>query len=129
MPDEASVPAVVVVDDDQEVVDLLIDVLMGAGITAQGCTNASEAFWFIGRTHPKLILLDVQMPGVDGIQLFNQLREDSSLAHTAVLFLTANPLLVSRALPDYVRRGATLVAKPFQPYELVDQITKLLATQ
>jgi DNA-binding response OmpR family regulator len=127
MLDEASSPEVVVVDDDPDLVDLVVDVLADVGVTALGCTNASEAFWFIGRTHPKLIILDVQMPGVDGIQLFRQLREDPSLAETDVLFLTANPDLVSQALPDYTGRGATLIGKPFQVQELVDQITKVLA--
>ena len=127
MPDEASSPAVVVVDDDPDIVDLVVDVLTDVGITVQGCTNASEAFWFIGRYLPKLIILDVQMPGVDGIQLFRQLREDASLANTAVLFLTANRELVDRALPDYTGHGATLIAKPFQAQDLVDQIMKVLA--
>ena len=127
MPDEVSSPSVVVVDDDPDIVDLVVDVLADVGITAMGCTNASEAFWFIGRTHPKVIILDVQMPGVDGLQLFRQLREDPSLAETAVLFLTANSQLVDQALPDYTGRGATLIGKPFRVHELVDQITKMLA--
>ena len=127
MPDEASSPTVVVVDDDPDIVDLVVDVLADVGISARGCTNASEAFWFIGRTHPKLIILDVQMPGVDGIQLFRQLREDPSLARTDVVFLTANPQLVDRALSDYTGRGATLIVKPFQVQEFVDQIMKTLS--
>ena len=127
MPDEASSPAVVVVDDDPDIVDLVVDVLTDEGISALGCTNASEAFWFIGRHHPKLIVLDVQMPGVDGIQLFNHLHEDPSFAETDVLFLTANRQLVERALPDFMGRRATLIAKPFRVHELVDHITSVLA--
>ncbi len=127
MRDEVSSPAVVVVDDDPDIVDLVVDVLTDEGISVRGCTNASEAFWFIGRSHPKLIILDVQMPGVDGIQLFRQLREDPSLAETAVLFLTANRQLVEQGLPDFMGRRATLIAKPFQVHELVDHITSVLA--
>lgn len=121
-------PQVVVVDDEPSIVEVVCAALVESGITALGCTKAPEAFWFIGRYHPKLVILDVQMPGVNGIELFEQLRADPFLAQTAVIFLTANSHILMRQLPDYTQRGATLIDKPFELYTLLRLVKKALAT-
>lgn len=121
-------PLVVVVDDEPSIVEVVCTTLEESGISAQGCTRAPEAFWFIGRYHPKLVILDVQMPGIDGIQLFEQLRADPFLSQTAVIFLTANSHILARELPNYAERGALLVEKPFDLTKLLDAVHEALAT-
>ncbi len=121
-------PLVVVVDDEPSIVEVVCTALEEDGIPTLGCTKAAEAFWFIGRYHPKLVILDIQMPGVDGIELFEQLRADPFLAQTAVIFLTANSHLITRHLPNYAQRGAALVAKPFNLAGLLTLVNEVLAT-
>ncbi len=120
-------PKVVIVDDEPAIVEAVCDVLDDADVSAVACPHGRKVHACIQKMQPALVILDVQMPGVDGIQLFRQLREDPSLAETAVLFLTANREIVDQALPDYTGRGATLIAKPFQVQDLVGQIMKVLA--
>ena len=121
-------PLVVIVDDEPSIVEVVCTTLEESGISALGCTKAPEAFWFIGRYHPKLVILDVQMPGVDGIQLFEQLRADPFLAQTAVIFLTANSHIITRELPNYAERGAALIEKPFDLTMLLHVVHEALAT-
>jgi two-component system, OmpR family, response regulator AdeR len=124
---DRAAPAVIVADEEAQIVELVVRALENDGIAALGCTNASEAFWFIGRYQPSLIILDVQMPGLDGVHFFEHLRADPSRADTNVMFLAANPEFLQRALPDYARRGAILVAKPVQVLELVDLVAAALS--
>ena len=124
---ELTHPLAVVVDDEPAVVEVVCAVLADAGIPSRGCTNATEAFWFIGRYPPKLIILDVQMPGVDGIQIFEQLRADPSVARTPVIFLTANTHLIQRRLPHVTTRGAALLAKPFETAALLALVDEALS--
>jgi CheY-like chemotaxis protein len=67
------------------------------------------------------------MPGVDGIELFEQLRADPATAMLPVIFLTANSRTLEQRLPDYRARGAVLVPKPFQIARLVKVVTGLLS--
>ena len=126
MPDRVP-PFAVVVDDEPSLVEVVCTILEEAGLPALGCTHASEAFWLIARYRPRLIILDVQMPGVDGIQIFEQLRADPFLAQTAVIFLTANAHVIRGRLPDFAQRGAALVAKPFELPDLMAAVQDVLA--
>src|SRR5688572_11743210 len=119
----SQVPTVVVVDDERPIVDVACDALAEAGISAVGCTHAAEAFWCIGHYEPQLVIVDVQMPGVNGIELLQQLRADPHTATLPVLFLTANSHWVRKQLPHYRALGATLLPKPLE----VDQFLSLVS--
>ena len=60
-------PTVLVVNDEPALTEVICAALADAGLCARGCTQAAEAFWFIQRTQPAMVILDVRMPGVDGI--------------------------------------------------------------
>lgn len=119
---------VVVVDDEPTILEVVCGALEDAGLAAQGCSQAAEAFWFIQRDQPDLVILDVQMPGVDGITLLQHLRADPRTRSVPVLFLTANSRVVRQRLPDYAALGATILPKPFELAEMLAQVQRLLAT-
>jgi CheY-like chemotaxis protein len=73
---------------------------------------------------PDIILLDVMMPDMDGIETFHRLREVPALEETPIVFMTA------KAMPDEVKRyramgAAEVIAKPFDPMTLPDQLRKI----
>jgi DNA-binding response OmpR family regulator len=125
--DAAQVTTVVVVDDERPIVDVVCDTLAEAGISAVGCTHAAEAFWCIGQYQPQLLILDVQMPGVNGIELLQQLRANPETAMLPVLFLTANSHLIRKQLPHYQALGATLLPKPFEIDHFLTLVTEVLS--
>jgi CheY-like chemotaxis protein len=124
---EPSLPTVVVVDDDRAIVEVVCDVLEDEGIPTTSCPHGRRAQACIRHKRPKVVLLDVQMPDVDGIELFRQLRADPSTSTLPVIFFTANVHKLQQQLPDYQSRGATLLPKPFDMEQLIDAVTRMLA--
>jgi len=94
------------------------------GLTLDLCSSGPEA---ISRTpvfKPDLIILDVMMPGMDGIETLKRLREFPQLAKTPVIFLTV------RAMPRETNFFRTLgiadvITKPFNPMTLPDRIREI----
>ena len=121
-------PTAVVVDDEAPLVELVCDVLQDEGITAVSCPHGRRAFSCIRRKQPEVIILDIQMPEVDGIQVFQQLRADPETAAIPVIFFTANAHMVEKFVPDYAQKGARLLPKPFDVVKLIDMVEQALAS-
>ena len=117
---------VVVVDDELPIVELVCDVLNDEAITAEGCPHI-QALTCIRRKQPKAVILDIQMPGVDGIEVFQQLRAEPSTATIPVIFFTANADRLLGWFPDFEALGATLLPKPFDLTRLLAIVTRTLA--
>ena len=119
-------PNIVVVDDEPAIVEAMIDALEDAGITAEGCEHGAQAQWCIRRTQPDAIILDVQMPVVDGVELFQYLRADPKTSGIPVIFCTANAEKLRRRLPDFRAQGAELLPKPFNLDKLLSMVEHTL---
>ncbi len=118
---------VVVVDDEPAIVDLVCDALTDAEITAEGCPHGHRAYGCIQYKHPELVILDIQMPGVDGIELFWKLRDNPATHTLPVIFFTANAQVLYQRLPNYHALGATFLPKPFNINKLLDLVRKNLS--
>jgi DNA-binding response OmpR family regulator len=94
-------------------------------ITVDHVTNGALVLDQISATHPDLLILDVSMPGLNGIDVFDLLRGSSSFVDVPVLFLTALP---DRAEQAFARFGISdVMAKPFDSDALVRRVDDLLA--
>jgi len=83
----------------------------------------------LARTHkPDLILMDMMMPGMDGLSALAQLRADSELSTIPVIFMTAK---VQRSeVEHYLSVGALgVIQKPFDPMTLPSEVRKILAAR
>jgi len=112
-------PDVILVDDDPEIVQVICDLLQDEDIDTGSCPHGHQAYACIRGKQPRLVILDVQMPGVDGIEIFQMLRADPATARISVIFVTANARHVQEWLPNYKSLGATLLPKPFDIGTLV----------
>ena len=117
---------VLIIDDDVNIQEVVNDVLEDADIRAEACTLGWKAHLRIRETRPRAVILDVQMPGVDGIRLFYLLRADPITRDIPVIFLTAAPQKVLQELPNFAEMGAVLVAKPFDIDELLESVVTVL---
>lgn len=91
-------------------------------------TSGSEAIELALRERPDVILLDVMMPGMDGPTTFQRLREQPSLAHIPIIFLTAK--VQQSEIDRYHSLGAAgVLRKPFDPLSLPEEISSLLAAR
>src|ERR1700686_4906761 len=71
---------------------LVVAVLERAGLRSPQTTSAEEARRFIERVHPALILMDIQLPGEDGLSLTRELKTSPTTAHIPIIALTAHAM-------------------------------------
>ena len=121
-------PAVIIVDDEPAIVELVCDVLNDAEIPTESCPDGHRAHACIRHKQPRVAILDIQMPQVDGIELFQLLRADPSTQEIRVIFLTANAQRLEKWLPNYKALGADLISKPFRFQQLLNRVEQLLAS-
>jgi putative two-component system response regulator len=94
-------------------------------VTVDHVTNGALVLDQITATHPDLLILDVSMPGLNGIDVFDLLRGSAPLVDVPVLFLTAMP---DRAEQAFARFGISdVMAKPFEGDALARRVGDLLA--
>lgn len=120
-------PLVIVVDDESAIVQVVSDVLMDAGVDAVACTHSVDANECIRDLKPSVVLLDVQMPLIDGIEVFQTMRADPATSNIPVIFFTANSDKLTQRLPDYEEQGAMLLPKPFNLVKLLSLVRNALA--
>lgn len=89
-------------------------------------SNAEEAWEKIKENTPDLIISDIMMPGVNGLQFLTQLRSDSRYRHLPVVFLTAKGMTSDR-IEGYMAGCDAYLPKPFDPEELEAIVANLLA--
>jgi CheY-like chemotaxis protein len=116
--------SILVVDDREANVSLLKQILSEEGYTCVTTTTNSQEVCALHLQHRyDLILLDLQMPGMDGFQVMDGLKEIDSNSYLPVIVLTAQPALKLRAL----RAGAKdFISKPFQLVEVTTRIHNML---
>ena len=103
---------VVVVDDDADTVECLCDYLREMGFDAVSCRPGLQAGACIAQHAPRVVILDVDLGAITGLDVFHQVRADSMTRLVPVIFFTGNAGKLRQALPDYQARGAALVVKP-----------------
>ena len=109
---------IMVVDDDQDLAEMLAIVLTGEGMEVDLVGRGDEVMEIFRATPPDLVLLDIMLPGIDGIEVCKQIRAESMVP---IVMLTAKG-----ETADVVKGlefGADdYIVKPFQPGELIARI-------
>jgi two-component system, cell cycle response regulator DivK len=82
-------PRVLVVDDNPLNVELALAVLTADGMQVEIALDATEAAQRLAEFKPDLVLMDIQLPGVDGLTLTRQIKADPASRHVVVLAFTA----------------------------------------
>jgi CheY-like chemotaxis protein len=114
---------IVVVEDDPKVAELIKDVLeIEPDYDPVAVRDGRQALEVIHSVAASLILLDVRLPGLDGLQLYDMLRADDATREIPVIFVTAN----SDSAAFKSHHIEHFVAKPFAPDELLDQVAAAL---
>ena len=122
-------PTAVVVDDERPIVNLVCDTLEDAGIDVIPCEHGSKAYACIKQERPRVVILDIQMPVVDGIQVFELMRADPATAAIPVVFFTANAHILRQRLPNYTTMNAQFLPKPFNVAALVTAVEAAMLQQ
>jgi two-component system phosphate regulon response regulator PhoB len=114
-----------VVEDDPDISRLVKHHLEGAGISMRVFANSKGVIAEAMRNHPSAFLLDIMIPGEDGMELCRQIRANSELAPIPVIFLTAKTGEHDR-LAGFDLGADDYITKPFSPRELVARVKAVL---
>ncbi len=116
---------VLIVEDDPDIVELITHYLEGEGLRVGALADGSEAFNRLKEESFDLLVLDLQLPGMDGLSLCAALRRDPDTENLPIIMLTARGDESDRVVGLEV--GADdYVVKPFSPKELVARARALL---
>ena len=113
------------VEDDQDI-RAIAELALGtlAGYTLDLCENGKEAVETIPAFQPDLVLLDVMMPVMDGMETLKRLKNTPELADIPVIFMTAKAQ--RHEVQAYKDKGAIdVITKPFDPMELPANVQKI----
>lgn len=122
---EVLIPLVLVAEDDDDILMLVTERLRRDGFDVISAGTGEEALAAVQGRRPHAAVLDISLPGLDGLEVLRRIRRDSELKGICVLLLTAH------AQESDVRRGYeagadAYVVKPFSPADLSARIRAML---
>lgn len=113
------------VEDDAGIRDLMIYTLTASGFEAEGFADAREFFAAMRTARPELVMLDIMLPGEDGISVLKKLRADPATAELPVIMATAKGNEYDKVIG--LDLGADdYLAKPFGMMEMVSRVRAVL---
>ncbi|MEO0073836.1 MAG: response regulator transcription factor [candidate division WOR-3 bacterium] len=116
---------IAVVDDEPDIVELVSLNLKRAGYRVMGFPDATSFLRYISSNVFDLVILDLMLPDMDGLDVCREIRKSERLRHIPVLMLTARSEELDRVLG--LETGADdYVSKPFSPRELVARVKAIL---
>jgi DNA-binding response OmpR family regulator len=116
---------ILVADDEIFMLRLLEMTFKKGGYEVISCRDGREALAAAVATPPALMVLDVMMPGLDGLGALRQLKENPATAQIPVIILSAKGQSLTRVEAEVA--GATLfLTKPFSPNQLLGEVRKIL---
>jgi CheY-like chemotaxis protein len=121
----APLPVVLIVDDDQDSREMYTIALSAMGFHSLAAVDAEEAFARARECHPDVVVADVKLPGISGLELTRQLRTDSRTKSAGIILLTGHSVGSVRQQAQEAGCDRFLV-KPYLPDALAAQIQDVL---
>ena len=119
-------PSILIVDDKPENLHLLSDILLAENYAVRQAISGNMALKSINFELPNLILLDVNMPEMDGFELCFRLKKSERTKNVPIIFLSAQDDVVSK-LKAFDVGGADYITKPFRFQEVLIRVYRQLA--
>ena len=118
-------PVIAIVDDDPDILELVAVHLKKAGMKVRSFPDVEPFYRFLQQETPDLVILDLMLPGADGMEVCKSMRKQEKLSSVPVIMLTARADEVDRVLGLEIGADDYIV-KPFSPKELVARIKAVL---
>ena len=119
---------VLVVEDNERNLKLVRDVLQYAGYQVVEATTGEQGVELAKSLLPDLVLMDLQLPGIDGIEALRRVRESDGMAHVPVVAVTAFAMREDRDRATHAGFDGYL-EKPLSVRELPDQVQRFLTAR
>jgi len=122
----ASTGDILIVDDTQPDLKLLSDILRKAGYRVRPATDGELALRSVQAKLPGLVLLDIQMPGLDGYEVCRRLKDSEDTRDIPVIFISVEGGLVNK-IKAFGLGGVDFITKPFESEEVLARVTTHLS--
>lgn len=116
--------SILIADDNDDLLLLLRLTLESDGYNVVEAENGQEALDLSARVHPKLMLLDVMMPDLDGLEVTKRIRSNSELSEVPVLLVSADHEITEQEVNQSGADG--IIYKPYQLDQLLNQVQETL---
>ena len=116
---------ILVVDDDPDIIEIISYNLKKENYKVFSCYNGTDSIKIAEKNKPDLIILDVMMPGMDGIQVCEKLRSKNEFNNTIIMFLSARGEDFTH-IAAYDSGADDFVNKPLKPRLLISKVRSLL---
>ncbi len=116
---------ILLVDDEPDILDFISYNLRREGYSVHTALDGFEALSVAEKVRPQLVILDVMMPGMDGIETCERLKQMPGMEHTIIAFLTARSEDYSQ-LAGFGAGADDYIAKPIKPGLLISRVKALL---
>jgi len=116
---------ILLVDDEHDILEFLSYNLKNEGFEIHTASNGADALKLANSVHPHLVLLDVMMPEMDGIETCEEIRKLPNMENTLIAFLTARGEDYSQ-IAGFEAGGDDYITKPIKPKLLISKIKSLL---
>jgi DNA-binding response OmpR family regulator len=124
MPDKSQTK-VLLVDDEPNILVALEFLLRQEGYQVFKAENGEQALRLMAAEKPRIVVLDVMMPGMDGFEVARQIRQDERFELASIIFLTAKSTQKDR-FDGYASGGEIYIAKPFDNDMLINSINEVV---
>lgn len=121
-------PVVLIIDDQEEIAELLEMILEDEGYNTFSCTDARQAVTCAVEFQPDVIMLDMNMPIINGWQILELLRQKTVTALTPVILMTAASDKVSQYQEKIDNFNAQVLLKPFNNENLKFMVKNIITT-
>jgi len=122
----SAVPSILIVDDNPIDIITMETHLSTLHVTIAKATAGEEALYYSKETHFALIILDVQMPNLDGFQIAKKIRKQRTNTHTPIIFISAYNSNDMQLFKGYQSGAIDFITKPFHPEVLLSKVRVLL---
>lgn len=112
---------ILVIEDEEHVAELLADILKDEGYRVATAGDGLRGLEYLARYRPRVVLCDVMLPGISGVEVLSRLDTDESYRPVVILMSAATP-------PASRRQGVPFVSKPFNLDELLATVRAALQT-
>ncbi|MEO6812741.1 MAG: response regulator [Ginsengibacter sp.] len=118
-------PRILIIDDDKDLLTIVKSSLEKKGFEVYAFLNFENGVDIINKCEPQVILLDVFLSGVDGLEVCKRLKTSPYTRHIPIIVFSGYPRVAETAIYEF---GADdFIAKPFEVNELVRKVHKLLS--
>src|SRR5262245_46289041 len=118
---------ILIVDDDESLAGLLRTALSSGGYTVESAFSGAEALRLIKTFHPELVLMDIGLPDISGLEVLRQIRAQAEFREIIVMLITGRTGLEMK-IEGFNTGANDYVSKPLNPRELLLKIGRFLNT-